>query len=419
MTRDELLALITSHYLHPNEEFNGFRVASTNANPDELRVLLRELIEEDLVSIHLGPHPNPYVKGLPALPRDVQLEALEQLEDLTHLTAYPERKHLESVVDREAYERRPFTLRLALGEAQLSAAFFDLSVLEVYRNDPRYLYETNDQAGFVSVTDSFYETGAMRDSDQVLIESFGFGYDQNFQRAVCVFMRYLSRLTPEHQEIWRARELEGDYRMHPAYFKSSVMGDFPDKEPLFVAFVEELDQIQRMCEAVGLPPLVRKSFKEATPTNFSFLIRPTLKELQDFHSILDKLMSENLNKKFFAEFIPQLENEQERADGKVIVTPKGTIALLEEWVGQFKYEDRAGVDDMVATFREVRKLRQRPAHTADDNTFDPKYFQDERDLMVRAYRAVRTLRELMALHPDLRDYDGVPDWLEKGEICTY
>jgi hypothetical protein len=43
----------------------------------------------------------------------------------------------------------------------------------------------------------------------------------------------------------------------------------------------------------------------------------------------------------------------------------------------------------------------------------------EKLLMVRAYRAVRALRELLALHPDLSGYDGVPDWLEKGEIYTF
>ncbi len=57
---------------------------------------------------------------------------------------YPERTYLERVVDRDQYQGRPYTLGLALGDAELFHRAFDLSVLERYRNDPRYLYQAAD-----------------------------------------------------------------------------------------------------------------------------------------------------------------------------------------------------------------------------------------------------------------------------------
>jgi hypothetical protein len=40
-----------------------------------------------------------------------------------------------------------------------------------------------------------------------------------------------------------------------------------------------------------------------------------------------------------------------------------------------------------------------------------------RELVIEAYGAVRTLRQVLANHPRLRAYE-VPDWLSKGDIWT-
>jgi hypothetical protein len=373
-----------------------------------------------LISLPIGmPHPTPYIKAFRAAPAEVQLAGLAEISDITHLTAYPEAKHLATVVSHDDYADRPFTLRMALGEGQLEAAFFDLSVLESYRNDPRYYYRTNDTSGSISVSDEYYESEHMREADQVLLETFGYGFDRDMRRVVCAFHIYLSRLSPEHQQIWAARQLKGDYKLHPAYFTSAIIGDFPDNVMIFDAFLEELAQLRAMCEEAGLPPLVRSDYKGSRPANFTFLIRPTLKELQDFHATLDKLMSDNLNKKFFASFGIEIERETERPDGKIEVSQKGTIQLLKEWLDKFETDERADLDEAVDTFRDVRRLRQRPAHAVDDNRFDLKYYDEQRQLTVRAYQAVRLLRLVLANHPALADYDRVPDWLYQGRIYDY
>ena len=69
------------------------------------------------------------------------------------------------------------------------------------------------------------------------------------------------------------------------------------------------------------------------------------------------------------------------------------------------------------TFREVRRLRQRPAHALVVNVFDQKYISDQRDLIVKAYVAVRTLREALEAHPAAaKAAMKVPRWVQEGKI---
>jgi hypothetical protein len=43
-------------------------------------------------------------------------------------------------------------------------------------------------------------------------------------------------------------------------------------------------------------------------------------------------------------------------------------------------DDPTPFNEMVATFREVRKARQSPAHKAEDSTFDQNLFKEQREL---------------------------------------
>ena len=53
------------------------------------------------------------------------------------------------------------------------------------------------------------------------------------------------------------------------------------------------------------------------------------------------------------------------------------------------------IDDAIACFKEIRRKRQRPAHAIDENTFDQIYFHQQRDLIIKAYESIRTLRLLL------------------------
>jgi hypothetical protein len=159
------------------------------------------------------------------------------------------------------YEGRPYDLELALGAGQLELRFFDLTVLKRYRLDPRFRFDSNDVGGHLSATDSAVDKGQLLDRDRVFTQ-FGFAYDSEVNRSVASFAWDLSLLRPEHQQIWKADELQpAGWKPHPGWY-ASQMGHFPDRVPLFQAFVRELAVVNEMCSAAGWPPLFREDFSK-------------------------------------------------------------------------------------------------------------------------------------------------------------
>jgi hypothetical protein len=312
--RQRILDEITEFYLE-SSDFNGLPVLSGlglgwNAIVDDLRQLIAE---EKVCVIYSTTDMNPHIMRMGFESPDEQIAKLETIDG--HACAYPLSRHLEQVVDRSRYAGRPYEPAMALGEPQLSHRAFDLSVLEFYRNDPRYYYRNDDIRGYIHVSDEQHESEDMAESDMVFLQSFGFCYDESLNRGVAVFLRYLSDLTPEHQQIWQAKELEGDYKLHPDYFRNTIMGVFGEGISVFDAFIKELQVINEIAQAIGRPPLFRKDFSRGTkPPGFTFLVRPTLKELNDFILLLDKMVSDNINRDFFQE---EVTYEVEEARGMV------------------------------------------------------------------------------------------------------
>jgi hypothetical protein len=166
------------------------------------------------------------------------------------------------------------------------------------------------------------------------------------------------------------------------------------------------------------PILFHESYRENRPRDFGFLIRPTLKEFNSFVHLLDKVISENINKDFFQTDIPY-QTETRRVDGKITVQEKGTIALLKEWLDKEVFlQDPKPAEKMILTFQKIRRMRMKPAHKVDEDKFEQEYFKKQRELMIEAYSAIRTLRLIFANHPKTKSYK-VPEWLFKGEIWTF
>lgn len=76
------------------------------------------------------------------------------------------------------------------------------------------------------------------------------------------------------------------------------------------------------------------------------------------------MLSDNINKDFGSDVA--YETEQQRRDGKVVVRQKGTLQILDEWLRKtFRTSDWELWDAAIKAFRELRQLRQKPAHALD------------------------------------------------------
>lgn len=388
----------------------------------ELRQLIRPLVESGQLYVNYGDrHPNPHILAFDPEPVDEQLLKLDE-GDLESACLYPTVACLRTVVDPADYEGRPYTLELALGYPVLGYHFFDLSILESYRNDPRYYY-TFDIDGMISVANEHYEQPTMDKRDQVLLQTFGLALAKDKYWAIVVFRRYLSMLSPEHQQMWKAKQEPDDpdlYQPHRDYWRMS-MGEWPEKMSLFTAFLLEMEQVNRLAEIIGRPPLFRNTYHDERPRDFGYLIRPTARDLANFAGVLDKMLSDNIDRKFFQNDVPY-EDETTDGKGRTIVTQRGTIRILEEWVkvkARLKNEDSQKlVDQAITTLKDIRKARNPQAHKIGVDAYDIELFKEQIKMMRDAYRAMVTLRQLLKLHPAAKDY-VVPEELEEMQVLDF
>ena len=213
-------------------------------------------------------------------------------------------------------------------------------------------------------------------------------------------------------------ELDGSYKLHPDFFRTQIIGDFPEKLSIYDAFLQEKVQINRICALMGKPPLFRSEFDDLKrPNGFGILLRPTKKEYRDFALLLDQLLSDDLSRDFFKGDV-ELNRYLTDEDGKRVTQPKGTIQLLQEWVtSKFRPADPKPMEEMFANLRAVRKVRQKPAHVVEDNEFDQKYVAEQRELISNAFDAVHTLRMVLENHPAAREHQ-VPDYLREAKVWT-
>jgi hypothetical protein len=423
---EKIIGAVTSFYLE-SHDFNGIPAAALaeqlGSAWQAVHPRLKELIDDDLVGVlYEDTAINSHVIRVGFEPKETQIAKLAAA-DLHQTCIYPRPKHLAAVVDTARYIREPYKLCLALGEPQLAHRSFDLSVLENYRNDPRYHYENNDINGSISVRDRASGSHGMEERDEIFLQTFGFSYDDDMNRAVAVYLRYLADLSSDHQQVWKAKELQGKYLLHPDYYRSSIIGDWGERIPIFDALLAELRIINQMATAMGHPPLFRDDYGEhgvRKPQKFSFLIRPTLEEFNAFVLLLDKMLSDNINKAFFRAEVAD-ETHVERGDGKVEVRQKGSLQIIDEWVRKFfRPDDWQPWQQAIAALRDVRKRRQKPAHAVDENVFDQQYFKEQRDLIIRAYEAVRTIRLMFENHPKVaKAAIEIPEWLRDALIWTY
>jgi len=417
ITEDILLKMVVDKYL-TSGDFNGFPICCIEGRDEmKIKVLIKRLIQDCKVDVVFGDyHPNPHVKAFETDTREEQISKLDG-DLFSQACIYPHPDHLKNIVDQSKYKDIPFTLCLALGEPRLSYKPFDLTILEIYRNDPRYYYYNDDIHGRIGITDKYSESAQMSKSDQVFLETFGFCYDEEFNRYIAAYLGYLSRLSPEHQLIWNSKKISLKTYLHPDYWRTTL-GHWPERTSIFSAFMEEQRIINQIAQQIDRPPFFKCVFTNHNrPREFGFLLRPTLSEYNDFVLLLDKTISENINKAFFQSEVPY-EDEEIREDGKIIIKPRGTLRILEEWLkANFITSDWDLIEDMFKTFKKIRKQRQKPAHAINENSFDNKYIHEQRELMKSSYRAMKILRTIFQNHP-LANGIKISQRVDEGKIWS-
>lgn len=417
-----LLQTVTAFYLRSGD-FNGMPVVQLTLELGlpwkELQAHLSKLVKARRLDLAFASHSdNPHIKRIAPLEPAAQAERLTQ-EDPRSICAYPVAGSIGKAMNMHEYDDRPYSQRLLLVEPQLQPVFFDLGVLDRYFRDPRYHFDFEDYEGSISVRSEHYESEDMPERDKAFLQSFGIGYDQARRRVVVVFLRYLASLSSEHQLIWRSHEVTGPCTLNSDYEGASIWGRWPEFHSAYRAFLQEQVEINTLAKRIGRPALFKESYGERRPSGFHPMLRPTQRNLDDFLHLLDKLMSENIERGFFQDDIP-LKGEEIQDDGKIKIVDYNTITLMERWLRKC-YRAATGEDvskEVVAAFREVRKLRQKPAHTVVEDRYEPSFAKQQDQLLERALRGLTELRLVLSSHPRAKGY-APPEWLDGEEIVFY
>jgi hypothetical protein len=139
---------------------------------------------------------------------------------------------------------------------------------------------------------------------------------------------------------------------------------------------------------------------------------------EGFAHVLDKVISKNINREFFAAQGIALE-ERQINDGNISVTTKGTLWLLAEWLTKrIRIHAENGPATILAPFKAVRKLRQAPAHKFIDDEFSIEYQSKKEKLILDVYISISNIRMFFQTHPDARNYE-FPEHLKPENIVVF
>lgn len=397
--------------------------------------IIKKLVLNNSISIQSST--NPHIIGFRHYPIENQLKILDDAKEVTEtvkkfgeisisfennefpICLYPSQDYLKTNRDLSSYGSAVYTKLLALAYPHLSPRFFEIEVLERYANDPRFDFKFEDYSGKISCKYDENDNPIVREEDQVFLKSFGLGFDSKGNRLAVVYLRYLKDLTPEHQVIWKSKEVEGNCKILQEYHENTINGNWAFSHSIFSGFLGELKCLNDLSKVIFNQAIFKRDFDgENRPKDFTFFFTPTLRNYYEFVGLLDKMISENIDKDFFKGKV-ELFDFEEIKNGYVERKQKGTIRLFEEWLTYiYKVDNSELLKDIFMPFKKVRAERQKPAHKISENEYDINYVELQKVLIRDCYNSMRILREIFKQHRKAHEFE-IPEWLENGAIKIF
>ncbi|MDF3316389.1 hypothetical protein [Rhodococcus sp. C3V] len=404
---DSTLDKIITFYLD-SRDFNGLPIR--NAEEIDL-IATEELVRRDLVQVvderdYLNPHIRPWK---PRRTTDDQIESLRNLTVDEHFVClYPTVTAMEGYDLGDRYKGLPYDRVMAEGHGTLELAFFKYEVLEPYRNDPRFVFQVGDYGVDIWLSDDLYMDESEPEMDKIAINHVGFAYDlskfdkdnpdSEIKRLVCAFYVDLRKLNSVHQLRWSTYEIEKtrDISPHLIWWRQQ-MGHWPDGMGPFERFFYELETLNILFERAHGDVLLNTISR---PDGFGWIVRPSQSEYDAFVHQLDKLLSENLRYKA----LDLLGVEKKNNNGEQL----GTLTRLELALRRFGV-DEAQAKAVLRPLRDVRRLRQKPAHTLTSNVTNSTFVHHQASLLREVTDSIESIRRFWQTHPTNADWDE-PDY---------
>ena len=381
--------------------YNGLPIKSVAESVDYLEV--EKLIRSGLVEAICGGI-NPHVKHFTKT-ETINNQLTHLFERNQDICLYPTQLALESI---EKDNEKPYTRLLQSGYGQYEVLFFEVSVLEEYYNNPKYLLYDLGYRGSIYAREEYDE--------EDMIKDYGMAYHVSFKttgdldRAVAVFIHDLAKLSKKSQLKWYSREIDNqnEWEVNGGFIKNLVYGQWIDTIWIYTAFLQEQIVINNMCEAIGINHIFIQTWSGEdylrVPEGFRTIMFPTIKNYYEFITALEKIACNNISTKAFTE--PQFHSKAISQESN-----EGSIVLLGKWLKTNGMDESAVDDRIVSPLKKVRKIRQIPAHELFRNVYDKTLYKEQNNLIEEVFMSIHALRIMLSRHPLAINVE-IPNYLD-------
>lgn len=435
--RESLVVRTVYDFFTNSSDFNGIpleALASTvKIGKGKLVQLLLKLVRDGLCSVQALD--NPHIIRVRHFSIEEQEHFLHDAKESTPLKLdwlpnisfgdtvciYPSKAYLEANRELSMYDRSPYSRQLALGEPHLAFRFFEINVLERYKNDPRFEFRFEDYDGRIVYKEDHIPD--LKEKERFLLETFGLGFDSSGDRVLLVYLRELSKLPADQQVYWQTFEIKDlECKALHEYVANTVYGSWEFTKSVYSAFLDEQKALNELSLHIFGVALFRNTYEgEKRPTDFTFSFFPTKKNFLAFVSLMDKMICENLNLDFFRSQNVEIYQLTQVSEGVVERTLKNKLRLLEEWLmGVWKVAP-GGEDEfktLFGPFNDIRKVRNRLAHELSGDSYDKSLFAKQNEVIEDAYSAMKDLRFMFQKHRKARSFD-ISTYIDDFDVKSF
>lgn len=304
-------------------------------------------------------------------------------------------------------QNKPFSEMLESGIHKYELLYFNIKILKDFAEDPRYTISNFDDRQNISISTEYDYDEKINDGEKIVIDNIGFGYDEYDERVIGVFLKQLAALPSKMQQIFYARRNNNNVYLDPSYIKS-INGSWSSDISVFDGILYEIQEINKICTDNGDEKLFEDDFKIERPELFKLILLPTKKEYEDFIRLFDKMIYDNVNKKFFNTKIELRWKEMKR---------NGSNKLIEMWLTNIKV-DKCTISKITTPIKDIRTKRNIPSHEIHNNVYDKSYYEKQTEALIKIYTALKLLIKILIKQFNLKDYK-LEEWFVENNIRTY
>ena len=414
INKEDVLNEIKDYYIN-SRDYNGLPVYNmTNYSYN----YLCELIDDGLIEVlNESDVLNPHIKGFKITTNAEKQKSYVSSQD-EHSVIYPTQKALMSIPKDPS---SPYSTMMQEGCEQFHITYFSIEILERYVNNPKYLIIDYGYRGSIYLQDEYCEDI----SDYEYVKNYGMSYIEGdkLQRAIGVFVYDLAKLSSSVQMMWKSFELadQDKCKVHAGFVKNLLFGEWVTDVWSLHAILDEMRVINMLCDAINIPHIFNRIYGYNDPfdtlNGYRNIFLPTKKNYYNFVSVLEKLLIHNISyKAFISKGLLVKPIERMDNDGK----QKGTLLLLSEWLKTNTTVNPEDIDEQIIDpLREIRKIRQIPAHELSSNDYNLDYYEMQFEIIGKALNAIAGIRFILKKNPYTKDVE-IPKYLDDiSSIVNY